>query len=588
MTDHARPDSRLAYGRVSLVLVIVLLVIGAILLPAGLIARDARTQVSNTDAFVAMMGPLASDPKVQAAVSEIATDAIMAKISESGLVDRLAGQLNVADRGESAQRGAARARAAAQTALAARVQSAVEAMVQSRQFAALWETSLRLTHRQVVTALDQEHSGVIAVDSSGRLTIELGPIVAELRTRLANAGLTAVTELQVSNTSIVVTESPAIASVHRGYGALMTVGTWLVWVAVLFLLAALVLFAARAPQVSRASGWGSMNHLLKPLAVVAGVTAAFLALTLLVLRLARSWAVGSVSQPETAGVLVGQVFDAVRSLLAQHLVLALVASGGLATVSIVALIILRVRHSTGALRSAGTVAAPNAPTETTSLMPAATKRTTTPTGQPVPTREGGRVVVLISGAGSNLAALLAAQRDVAYPASIVAVVTDNPAAGGLELARREGIATAVVAPADFADRAAWDSAIATTVDTFHPDLVVSAGFMRILGEAFLAKFGGRTINTHPALLPSFPGAHGVRDALAYGVRVTGCTLHLVDAGVDTGPIIAQRAVDVLDGDTEITLHERIKTVERTLLVEWVANLVRDGWSVDDGQVALGR
>ena len=136
--------------------------------------------------------------------------------------------------------------------------------------------------------------------------------------------------------------------------------------------------------------------------------------------------------------------------------------------------------------------------------------------------------------------------------------------------------TAVVAPADFPDRAAWDRGLAEAVAVFAPDLVVSAGFMRILGAAFLDRFPSRILNTHPALLPSFPGAHGVRDALAYGVRVTGCTLHVVDAGVDTGPIVAQVAVPVQDGDDEATLHERIKVAERELLVDWVGRIAREG------------
>jgi phosphoribosylglycinamide formyltransferase-1 len=144
----------------------------------------------------------------------------------------------------------------------------------------------------------------------------------------------------------------------------------------------------------------------------------------------------------------------------------------------------------------------------------------------------------------------------------------------------------VVAPADFPDRAAWDRGLAQAVAVFDPALVVSAGFMRILGAAFLARFGGRTINTHPALLPSFPGAHAVRDALAHGVRVTGCTVHLVDAGVDTGPIIAQRAVEVLPDDDEASLHERIKTVERELVVDLVGRIARGGLAVDGPRVRL--
>ena len=143
---------------------------------------------------------------------------------------------------------------------------------------------------------------------------------------------------------------------------------------------------------------------------------------------------------------------------------------------------------------------------------------------------------------------------------------DRPAIAGLDRAERRGVPTFVVAVADHPDRASWDAALADAIGAHDPDLVVSAGFMKILGPAVLERFGGRVINTHPALLPSFPGAHGVRDAMAHGVKVTGCTCHYVDAGVDTGPIIAQRAVAVEDDDTEGSLHERIKVVEREMLV----------------------
>lgn len=197
------------------------------------------------------------------------------------------------------------------------------------------------------------------------------------------------------------------------------------------------------------------------------------------------------------------------------------------------------------------------------------------------------MVVLVSGAGSNLAALLTAHVDPAYGARVVAVVSDRPGVGGLEIARGAGVATAVVQPGDFDDRAAWDAALAETVAVFRPTLVVSAGFMRILGAPFLARFAGRVVNTHPALLPAFPGAHGVRDALAHGAKVTGCTVHLVDAGVDTGPIVAQRAVDVLDDDDEEGLHERIKAVERALLVDVVGRIARGGVTVDGRSVRIG-
>ncbi|GIG26276.1 phosphoribosylglycinamide formyltransferase [Cellulomonas denverensis] len=213
-----------------------------------------------------------------------------------------------------------------------------------------------------------------------------------------------------------------------------------------------------------------------------------------------------------------------------------------------------------------------------------------PTQPPAPAhhaRRTGRLVVLISGTGSNLAALLAAQQDPAYPARVAGVVSDRADAGGLEHARRAGVPTAVVAPADFADRAAWDRGMAEAIAVFTPDLVVSAGFMRILGAPVLERWPDRVVNTHPALLPSFPGAHAVRDALAYGAKVTGSTLHVVDAGTDTGPVIAQVAVPVEPGEDEAALHERIKVAERAMLVEWVGRIAAGGLSVDGRVVTVG-
>ena len=186
--------------------------------------------------------------------------------------------------------------------------------------------------------------------------------------------------------------------------------------------------------------------------------------------------------------------------------------------------------------------------------------------------ERARIAVLLSGTGSLCAALLAATDDPRDPAAVVAVGSDRDAAG-LEHARRRGLPTFVCAVPDHRDRAAWDRALAAELAAFEPDIVVSAGFMKIVGPAVLEAFGGRLINTHPALLPSFPGAHAVRDALAAGVTVTGATVHVVDAGVDTGPVLAQREVAVLPGDDEARLHERIKDVERELLVQTVAELV---------------
>jgi phosphoribosylglycinamide formyltransferase-1 len=161
---------------------------------------------------------------------------------------------------------------------------------------------------------------------------------------------------------------------------------------------------------------------------------------------------------------------------------------------------------------------------------------------------------------------------------VVALGVDRPA-GATEVARRHGIATFSVFPGDFPSRPEWDAALAAAVAAFRPDLVVSAGFMRILGRPYLDRLGHNTINTHPALLPAFPGAHAVRDALAAGAQVTGCTIHQVDDGVDTGPVIDQRQVVVEPGDTEAALHERIKVQERDLLVATVAKLAR-------GQISL--
>ncbi len=197
-----------------------------------------------------------------------------------------------------------------------------------------------------------------------------------------------------------------------------------------------------------------------------------------------------------------------------------------------------------------------------------------------------RLVVLVSGAGTNLQALLDACADPAYGATVVAVGADRPDIGGTERAERAGLPTFTVRVRDFPSRADWDAALAETVAKYEPDLVVSAGFMKILGPLFLARFGGRTVNTHPALLPAFPGAHAVREALAYGVKVTGCTVHFVDEGVDTGPVIAQETVPVRWHDDEDSLHERIKQVERRLLVDVVGRLARDGWTAHGRRVSM--
>jgi phosphoribosylglycinamide formyltransferase 1 len=198
-----------------------------------------------------------------------------------------------------------------------------------------------------------------------------------------------------------------------------------------------------------------------------------------------------------------------------------------------------------------------------------------------------RLVVLVSGSGTNLQALLdAAAADPGFGARVVAGGGARDGIAGLERARRAGLPVFVCRVQDHASRAEWDAALAEQVAAHAPDLVVSAGFMKIVGKEFLARFGGRTVNTHPALLPSFPGAHGVRDALAHGVRVTGCTVHFVDDGVDSGPIIAQGVVEVRDGDDESSLHERIKDVERRLLVDVVGRLARDGHRIEGRRVIL--
>lgn len=195
-------------------------------------------------------------------------------------------------------------------------------------------------------------------------------------------------------------------------------------------------------------------------------------------------------------------------------------------------------------------------------------------------------MVLVSGAGTNLQALLDACVDPAYGAHVVAVGADRPGVEALSRAQRAGVPTFVRRVADAVDRAAWDHELAELVAGHEPDLVVSAGFMKLAGPAFLARFGGRFVNTHPALLPSFPGTRGAADALAYGVKVTGATLFMVDEGIDTGSIIDQRAVEVADDDTVESLHERIKGVERSMLVEHIGAMARQGWTIHDRRVTI--
>jgi len=199
-----------------------------------------------------------------------------------------------------------------------------------------------------------------------------------------------------------------------------------------------------------------------------------------------------------------------------------------------------------------------------------------------------RLVVLVSGSGSNLQALLDACADPDFGARVVAVGADRPGIAGLDRAGAAGVPTFVCRVSDFAERADWDAELTKRTEEYEPDLVISAGFLKLVGEAFLARFGGRYLNTHNALLPAFPGMHGPRDALEYGVKVAGATLHFVDAGVDTGPIIAQIVVPVLDDDTVETLTERIKDAERRQLVDVIGRMAREGWTVNERKVRLGR
>jgi phosphoribosylglycinamide formyltransferase 1 len=198
-----------------------------------------------------------------------------------------------------------------------------------------------------------------------------------------------------------------------------------------------------------------------------------------------------------------------------------------------------------------------------------------------------RLVVLVSGEGTNLQALIEACGDADYGARVVAVGADRDRINALARAERAGIPTFTVRLADYPAREDWDAALARACAAHAPDLIVLAGFMKLVGKPFLDSFAGRCLNTHPALLPSFPGTHAVREALAHGVKVTGCTVLVVDEGVDSGPILAQAAVPVADDDDEATLHERIKVTERALLVGTVGRMVREGWSVQGRKVRIG-
>jgi len=195
--------------------------------------------------------------------------------------------------------------------------------------------------------------------------------------------------------------------------------------------------------------------------------------------------------------------------------------------------------------------------------------------------------VLVSGAGTNLQALLDASADPAYGAAVVAVGADRADIEGLTRAEKAGVPTFVRKVDDFTSRGHWDITLTDTVAAFEPDLVVLAGFMKLVGPEFLGRFPGRVVNTHPALCPSFPGTSGPADALAYGVKVTGATLFVVDDGVDTGPIIAQTAVPVAAEDDVTSLHDRIKVAEREMLVDIVGRIAREGFTIDHRKVRIG-
>lgn len=198
-----------------------------------------------------------------------------------------------------------------------------------------------------------------------------------------------------------------------------------------------------------------------------------------------------------------------------------------------------------------------------------------------------RIVVLVSGGGSNLAALFAAADDPAYGVEIAAVGADRHGTGGVELAAARGVHTFVERVADHSDRESWDEALTAAVAEHEPDLVVSAGFLKLCGPRFLAAFGGRYLNTHNSLLPSFAGIHGPADALAYGVKIAGATLFVVDEGVDTGVILAQVAVPVEEDDDVDALTERIKVAERAQLVDAVGRMAREGWTIEGRRARIG-
>jgi phosphoribosylglycinamide formyltransferase-1 len=197
-----------------------------------------------------------------------------------------------------------------------------------------------------------------------------------------------------------------------------------------------------------------------------------------------------------------------------------------------------------------------------------------------------RLVVLVSGTGTNLQALLDASQEPAYGAVVVAVGADRDGTPAAQRAEEAGIPSFVVALEGYDERAVWDKALTSAVAEHEPDLVVSAGFLKLVGPAFLDRFGGRFVNTHNALLPSFPGIHGPRDALDYGVKVTGATLFVVDEGIDTGVVVEQVAVRVADDDDIDSLTERIKAAERVMLVDCVGRMAREGFTVSGRKVTI--
>ena len=209
-----------------------------------------------------------------------------------------------------------------------------------------------------------------------------------------------------------------------------------------------------------------------------------------------------------------------------------------------------------------------------------------PTTHAVSDRTAGAIVVLVSGSGTLLQSLIDACGDPAYGVRVAAVGADREGTRGTERARAAGIPTFVCRVEDHPTRADWDAALTEAVAAHEPVLVVSAGFRKLVGPSFLGRFAERYVNSHNSLLPAFPGIHGPRDALAYGVKVTGATLFVVDEGIDTGAVVAQVAVPVLDDDSEETLTERIKAAERPQLVEWVGRMVREGFTVTNRKVTI--